>query len=163
MVPTRLQARAFQRRLAESGGALGVRVTTFDALYREILRAAGEVYVLLTGSIQHRLLRTLVVETGLTYYEPLRARPGFVLVVQGLIRELKAGGVFPEDFTAAVEAMGREPRLLELAELYTLYQRCLQQKGWADRAGLGWLAAEALARPPASRRRGLALPVRGWL
>ena len=65
VVPTQLQVRAWQRRLAEMGGALGVRVGTFDTLYREILRAAGEVYVLLTEPIQYRLLRALIAEAPL--------------------------------------------------------------------------------------------------
>ncbi|MGD8966524.1 MAG: DEAD/DEAH box helicase family protein, partial [Anaerolineae bacterium] len=33
LVPSRLQARAWRKRLAEAGGALGVRVSTFDDLY----------------------------------------------------------------------------------------------------------------------------------
>ncbi|MBN2005139.1 MAG: PD-(D/E)XK nuclease family protein [Anaerolineae bacterium] len=148
VVPTQLQARAWQRRLAESGGALGVRVGTFDALYRDILRAAGEVCVLLTEPIQYRLLRTLIEAAPLRHYAPLRARPGFAQVVQGLARELKAGAVHPDAFTHAIQAMGSEPRLLELAHLYTAYQERLQQQGWADFAGLGWLAAEALTRHP---------------
>ena len=41
VVPSQLQARAWQQRLAATGGALGVRVGTFDALYREVLAAAG--------------------------------------------------------------------------------------------------------------------------
>jgi ATP-dependent helicase/DNAse subunit B len=148
VVPTQLQVRAWQRRLAETGGALGVRVGTFDTLYREILRAAGEVYVLLTEPIQYRLLRALIAEAPLQHYAPLRTRPGFAQVVQGFVRELKAGGVPPDAFTDTVAAMGSEPRLLELAQLYTAYQERLQHEGWADFAGLGWLTAEALARHP---------------
>jgi len=148
VVPTQLQVHAWQRRLAETGGALGVRVGTFDTLYREILRAAGEVYVLLTEPIQYRLLRALIAEAPLQHYAPLRNRPGFAQVVQGFVRELKAGGVAPDAFTDAVVAMGGEPRLLELAHLYTAYQKRLQQEGWADFAGLGWLTAEALACHP---------------
>jgi RecB family exonuclease/superfamily I DNA/RNA helicase len=40
--------------------------------------------------------------------------------------------------------MGGEPRLGELAQIYASYQERLQAEGWADRAGLGWLALEAL-------------------
>ena len=148
VVPTQLQVRAWQRRLAETGGALGVRVGTFDTLYHEILRAAGEVYVLLSEPIQYRLLRALIADAPLQHYAPLRNRPGFAQVVQGFVRELKAGGVPPDAFADAVKSMGGEPRLLELAQLYTAYQERLQSEGWADFAGLGWLTAEALARHP---------------
>ena len=146
VVATGLQVRAWQRRLAEAGGALGVRVTTFDALYRDILRAAGEHYVLLTEPIQYRLLRALLDDVPLAHYAPLRTYPGFVQVLQGFVREMKAGAVHPDALTGALETLGGEPRLLELARLYAAYQTRVQREGWADFAGLGWLAVEALER-----------------
>jgi ATP-dependent helicase/DNAse subunit B len=146
LVPSRLQARAWRRRLAEAGGALGVRVSTFDDLYRHILHRAGATVTLLTDPVQFRLLRAVLGEAPLVHYAPLRMAPGFVLVLRDLIGELKAGGVFPEALSEALEVMGGEPRLVELAQLYAAYQERLQQEGWADYAGIGWLAAEALAR-----------------
>jgi ATP-dependent helicase/nuclease subunit B len=152
VVPTQLQVRAWQRRLAEAGGALGVRVGTFDVLYREILQAAGEVYARLTHPVQYRLLRLLIQEARLEHYEPLRALPGFAEEVLRLVRELKAGGVFPEALIEAAHSMGGEPRLLELAELYLAYQHHLQARDWADAAGIGWLAEEALDHHPDAGR-----------
>ncbi|MGD2147928.1 MAG: hypothetical protein PVH41_14630, partial [Anaerolineae bacterium] len=146
LVPSRLQARAWRRRLAEAGGALGVRVSTFDDLYRDILPRAGGTVTVLTDPVQFRLLRAVLAATPLVHYAPLRKTPGFVLVLRDLIGELKAGGVSPEAFSEAVEVMGGERRLVELAQLYAGYQERLQQEGWADYAGIGWLAAEALAR-----------------
>jgi len=146
VVSTRLQVAAWRRQLAEAGGALGVRVTTFEPLYAEILRATGQVYVLLGEPVQYRLLRTLIDDLPLEHYAPLRGFPGFAQVVLDLVRELKAGGVDPLAFGEAVETMGGEPRLAELARLYAAYQARLQAEGWADHAGLGWLAAEALER-----------------
>ncbi|MBN1178921.1 MAG: PD-(D/E)XK nuclease family protein [Anaerolineae bacterium] len=162
VVPTRLQVRAWKQRLAESGGALGVRVSTFDTLYRDVLGAAGETVIQLSEPIQYRLLRSLIVEAKLDHYAPLRAMPGFVQAVLDLIREFKAGGVFPEHLAAAVATMGNEPRLAELAQLYTAYQVRLQERGWADFAGVGWLAAEALERHPDLGRRWPALFVDGF-
>ncbi len=149
VVPTRLQARSWRRRVAESGGALGVHVGTFEDLYREILYAAGEVVTRLSDPIQFRLLRTLVDSLPLEHYAPLREAPGFVQVVRDLVRELKAGGVLPEDLAEAARGMGGEPRLVELAQIYTAYQERLQREGWADFAGVGWMAAEALECDPA--------------
>ncbi|MEA3377323.1 MAG: hypothetical protein U9R72_14120, partial [Chloroflexota bacterium] len=137
VVPSRLQVQAWRRRLAEAGGTLGVRVTTFDALYHEILDRAGVVVTRLTDPVQVRLLRALVDETPLTHYASLRAKPGFVQVLRDLIGELKAGGIFPEELTRAVDDMGGEARLAELARLYTAYQERLQQEGWEDYAGIG--------------------------
>lgn len=145
VVASHLQARSARRRLAGTGGAIGVRVLTFDRLYLELLDATGEVYVELSEPVQYRLIRSLVDTLPLNYYAALIDRPGFVQVLGGLIAELKAARVHPNDFTAAVAALGDEPRLAELARIYAAYQGQLQAYGWADRAGLGWLALEALA------------------
>jgi len=144
VVPSYLQMRAWRRRLAEAGGVIGVRVLTFDRLYAECLSAAGEVYTELSEPVQYRLIRAVVDELPLTHYAPLTDRPGFIQVLKELIGELKAARVWPERFTQAVAALGDEPRLRELAHVYAAYQKRLQDQGWADRAGLGWLAVEAL-------------------
>jgi ATP-dependent helicase/DNAse subunit B len=149
LVPSRLQARAWRRRLAEAGGALGVRVSTFDDLYRHILHQAGETVTVLTDPVQFRLLRAVLDEAPLSHYASLRRAPGFAGVLRDLIGELKAGGAFPDRLTEAVKTMGGEPRLVELAQLYGAYQERLQQEGWTDYAGTGWLADETLTRHPA--------------
>jgi len=118
VVPTHLQARAARRRLAEKRGAIGVRVLTFDGLYAEVLNAAGEIYVELSEPVQYRLIRALVDSLSLTHYAPLADRTGFIQVLQRLIGELKAARVHPDDFAAAVRALGDEPRLAELAQIY---------------------------------------------
>ncbi|MBL7199826.1 MAG: PD-(D/E)XK nuclease family protein [Anaerolineae bacterium] len=144
IVPDPLQARAWRRRLAQAGGSIGVRVLTFDQLYAECLSLAGEVYTELSEPVQYRLMRAIVGDLALVHYAPLTDRPGFVQVLQRLIGELKAARVWPEVFADAVRSMGGEPRLQELAWLYQTYQGRVQAQGWADRAGMGWLAVESL-------------------
>lgn len=80
----------------------------------------------------------------LIHYAPLTDRPGFIQVLEDLIAELKAARIWPDMFAQAVAALGDEPRLRELALVYAAYQERLQAQSWADRAGLGWLAVEAL-------------------
>jgi len=162
IVPTQLQVRAWKQRLAEAGGALGVHVGTFDTLYRELLDAAGKTVIRLSEPIQYRLLRSLIAEADLECYQPLRTMPGFIQAVHDLIRELKAGGVAPDAFAQAIAALGNEPRLADLARLYTAYQLQLQQHGWADFAGIGWLAAEALEEHPEIGTQWTALFVDGF-
>jgi ATP-dependent helicase/DNAse subunit B len=163
VVPTHLQVRACRRRLAEAGGAIGVRVLTFDRLYAECLSAAGEVYTELSEPVRYRLLRAIVDDLQLAHYAPLTARPGFVHVLEQLVGELKAAKVFPETLTDSVAALGDEPRLRELAQIYAAYQMCLRARGWADRAGLGWLAVEALEeRAPDVARDWQLLAVDGF-
>ncbi len=148
-LPTTLQVRAWRRRLAAAGGAIGVRLLTFDQLYAECLSAAGQVYTELSPPVRYRLVRAIIDETPLQHYRPLADRPGFVQVLERLIAELKGARIPPERFAAAVAATGDEPRLRELAMLYAAYQLRLQERSWADRAGMGWLAVAALQSAPA--------------
>jgi len=143
-LPTRVQIRAWRRRLARDGGAMGVRLLTFDRLYAECLSSAREAYTELSEPVQYRLIRAIVDSAVLSHYAPLRDRPGFIHVLQRLIREWKAARIWPHELLKAIAALGDEPRLRELALIYAAYQERLQQQGWADRAGLGWLAVEAL-------------------
>ncbi|MGB8645010.1 MAG: PD-(D/E)XK nuclease family protein [Anaerolineae bacterium] len=144
VVPSNLQVRACRRRLADAGGSIGVRIITFAQLQVECLNLAGEIYTELTDPVQYRLIRTIVDHQPLTHYQSLQSRPGFTQILQHLIAELKAARIDPDRFRQAVAALGDEPRLAELALIYAEYQRRLQQEGWADLAGMAWLAVEAL-------------------
>jgi len=162
-VPTQLQVRAWRQSLAAEGGAIGVRVGTFDALYHSCLDAAGEAYTELSDPIQYRLLRALVDELPLVHYSPLKDRPGFIQVLQKLVGEWKAARIQPAALEHAVADMGSEPRLGELVAIYDAYQKRLQTEGWADRAGVAWLALEALQeRAPAVGRDWPLLIVDGF-
>jgi ATP-dependent helicase/nuclease subunit B len=144
VVPSGLQVRAWRRRLAEAGGAIGVRVFTFAQLYADCLIAAGEAYTEVGEAVQYRLIRQIVDDLHLAHYAPIIDRPGFFQILVEMIAELKAARVRPKQLSAAVAALGDEPRLAELARIYSAYQERLQERQWADGAGLGWLAVEAL-------------------
>ena len=146
--PTRFgrQVRALRRRLALAGGALNVRLLTFDRLYAECLNAAGEAYTELSEPVLYRLIRSQL--DHLTYYAPLVNLPGFTSSLQSLFAEFKAALITPEDLTAAVAALGNDARLAELALIYSRYQQQLHAQSSADRIGLGWLALEVLRATP---------------
>jgi len=148
VVPSQLQARAFHRRLAQAGGAIGVRVLTFDQLVTECLEATGEVHVALDDAVRYRLIRAIVDSLPLDHYAPLAGSPGFIQALGDLIKELKAGMIPAGPFVTAVAAIGNEPRLRELALVYAAYQERLQASGWADREGRVWLASQALEQAP---------------
>lgn len=168
IVPTHLQARHLRRRLAEEGGGMGIRIQTFDRLVADCLNATGETYTELSPPVRYRLLRSVVdaLASGdglsLEHYRSLVTRPGFIRALEGIIGEMKAGMILPRSFARAVEAMGNEPRLRELADIYTAYQQQLQQNNWADREGLIWLAVEALKRHPELGRDWPLLAVDGF-
>ena len=162
-VPTSLQARAWRSRLAAAGGAIGIHILTFDQLAAACLNEARETYTQLSNPVEYRLLRTVIDRQELRHYAPLKTKPGFVQVTQQLIAELKSARVMLVDFATAVTQSGGEARLTELADLYTAYQTELQNEGWADRVGLHWLAAEALAeRAPNACRNWPLLIVDGF-
>ena len=141
VLPTPLQVHAWQRRLAAQGGALGVRLLTFDNLYKTVLNGAQESYTLLEDPVEYRLLRAVVDELTLPHYGALGNRPGFIQVMRAFIGELKGAQIWPDDYLASV---GDEARLRELGMIYSQYQERLQAQKWADHPGLGWLAVEAL-------------------
>lgn len=158
VVATPLQARAFNVRLAAAGGALGVRVLTFDELYITLIEQARVVCTEVDGAVRHRLLRTAVddlMRSGrLDFYRNLVARPGFVAALEGLIVEWKGANIRPARLVTALEQANAEPRLRELAAIFARYQALLDDNGWTDRAGLGWRALHVLAdndlQPPAA-------------
>lgn len=145
-VASRLQVQSWHRRLAEAGGAIGVRVMTFDELYLACLGAAGQNYDRVEDTVEFRLLQNVITEQELRHYEAIQHLPGFALALQSFIKEMKGARVLPQKLLEAIEAIGDSPRLKELGQLYDQYQRRLQQPGWADYAGFGWLAVEALEK-----------------
>lgn len=144
-VSTSLQAHAFRERLARAGGALGVRILTFDELVTACLNSAGEAFTELSDAVQYRLLRTIIDRLPLDHFAPLKSKPGFIQLLQEMITELKFAQIEPPAFQVAAVELGSEPRLTELAVIYQSYQERLQAREWADRVGLYWLAAESLA------------------
>ncbi len=140
-VSSALQAQSARTRLAANGGALGARIMLFDGLYRLCLDQAGERIIEPDEPVLYRLLRDVIDATPLRFYDGIRRTAGFIQTVSERIAELKAGRVDP---AALAETAGDDPRLAEIAAIYDRYQRALRERGWADRAGLGWLALEAL-------------------
>ncbi|MDT8305684.1 MAG: PD-(D/E)XK nuclease family protein [Anaerolineae bacterium] len=148
-VASPLQRWALRRRIADAGGAIGIRTALFSDLYHELLQTAagsGESYTLLSDPVQYRLLRTLVQALDLRYFAQLVDRPGFIQMLQQLIAEFKGARIDPAALARVLPP--ENERLTELALVYTAYQKRLQEEQWADRAGMGWLAVEALEQTP---------------
>ncbi len=146
VVPTHTSAASFRRRLALEGGALGATVLRFDGLYAEVLARAAQFLPIADEPVVHRMVRAAVDSLhdagALTYYAPIRRSPGFVRAIAENVAELKRA-LLPAG--QLMEALGEaEPRLQEMALIYRAYQSLMQQHGWADREGAGWLAVRAL-------------------
>lgn len=149
IVPDRLQAAAFRRRLAAAGGVLGVQVGTFGDLYRSILEHAGNYIPVAPSPFSHRLLQEIIdraVQQGdIKHFAPLRLAPGFALALRDVFAELKRSMIYPDQFLGSTQSNGT-PAQKELAFLYDRYQSYLRDLNWADQDGLSWLAVETLKK-----------------
>jgi len=148
VVPSRMQANIFRRRLADAGGAIGIQVNTFEEIAQNILDLAGVYQTRITEIAQTQIMGAILENCSLEYYAGIRAKPGLIQKVLELIRELKTGGIQPEIFEDAVKNTDGGPRLSELASIYTAYQDKFQAEKWTDYAGELWLAAEMLEANP---------------
>jgi len=150
LVPDQLQVAAFKRRLAQAGGTLGVRVTTFPFLYRQLLQSCGRDVPHASSSLIHRIIQQVVEEEAdsgkLVYFTPLQNMPGFIQSLREAFAELKNGMVKPEDFTAV--AKGGPLATKELARLYACFQERVRTLVMADQEGYAWLAIKELGANP---------------
>ncbi len=140
------QAADFRKRLASSGGAIGVRIATFSDLFKEILEKASRRLAIASPAIVHRLIQSAICAADIQYYANLRGLPGFTLTVENVIRELERSLISPSKFADAY-GPDRQPNL-ELASIYQQYQILLGQIDWTDCEGNAWLALEALENDP---------------
>ena len=148
VLPSQLQVMDFNTRLAKAGGVMGVKVSTIIDLANEILELGGIYPLILSENLQIKVLRAVLEGLDLTYYRAIKSKPGFVRSCLNIIRELKAGGITPDEFFSAAERSLVGPRLIELGLIYSAYQNLLRENGWEDRAGSIWMAAGILAERP---------------
>jgi ATP-dependent helicase/nuclease subunit B len=150
IVPDRLQAAAFRKRLASGGGALGVQVSRFEDLYQSILEHAGKFVPSASFPLLHRLVQETVdrsVEQGeLVKLAPLQLFPGFITTLREVFAELKRGLVAPDNFTEFARTGSNT--LKDLAILYSRYQARLEELNLADPEGFSGLAASLMEKQP---------------
>lgn len=143
IVPDRLQAYAFRGRISVAGGAIGVHTGTFGDLYHQILWDADEPVPVTSDPMAQRFLQDSIRRVeGIEHFAPISDMPGFHKLLAGTINELKLARVWPDDFIEWTE--GQPDGLGEIAQIYRAYQANLADIGWADSAGISWLATESL-------------------
>lgn len=134
IVPDRTQAAAFRRRLAQSGGALGVQVGRFPDLFKSLLEHSGETLPLASQPLINRLIQETVDDAvtkgDIPYFAPLQFFPGFILALRDSFAELKRAMVTPQQFTEYTSTGSAGQK--DLARLYAAFQNHLASIGWAD-------------------------------
>ena len=148
VVPDRLQAAAFRRRLASDGGALGGYVGRFEDLYHHILESEGIAVPVASAPLLHRLVvetvDTAIADGKIHHYASLQGAPGFHEALRDTFAELKRALIYPEQFIEFSKNSSLAQQ--EMALLYARYQSRLKELNWSDQDGLGWLAVNVLIR-----------------
>jgi len=146
---TARQEAAFRTRLIERQprAAFNVEFFNFYSLYHRVLAMVGIPQRALSEPARIGLLRAIIRAAPLQHYAAIRDLPGFATSTARLIAELKQQRIAPEALTQAAAQLG-QPRLTELAAIYTAYQTTLRTKNLVDSEGEGWLALEAVRAHP---------------
>ena len=146
VVPDRLQAVAFRRRLAQAGGSLGTQVGRFNDLFRNILEENGIFVPRATYPLTHHLIKGVVdqaVESGqIPYFAALQDFPGFIQVLRESFTDLKRALVEPQTLLDYVQQGA--PGQQELALIYQHYQQRLQTLQYADEEDVNNLTVRKL-------------------
>jgi ATP-dependent helicase/nuclease subunit B len=135
----------FFRNLVRRRGV--VKVTTIDAIPREILRLNGKengknlVSRYTQRCIVEQAINYLAEKGKLPYFKGLVGKKGFSDSVLHLLEELETSYVSPEEFKEAVLGWNREAsqggaRDLEVTLIYSVYQTIMDSRNLCDLAGL---------------------------
>lgn len=150
VVPDRMQAFAFNRRLAKAGGAIGVRVGTFGDLYTNLLRRADLIVPVASEPVIHRLIMGAIhavkAQGGLEAYTPIAEMPGFANMLRNTFAELKRALVEPDELIQI--ASGTSAEMEEIGRLFSAYENRLRRINWTDPEGLNQKAIDALVNDP---------------
>lgn len=162
LLATKRQEVAFRQRMVDLQNERSVYFNAeffnFYELNNRLLNLAGQPPRRMSESSRIGLLRHLIrqqaQQSQLQNFGGIAETPGFLRIVADLIYELKQNLVIPETYMAV--AATQKDR--ELAHIYDVYQRIVQDKNLVDREGEGWLAlAEARDHPSLARNVALLL------
>lgn len=144
IVPESYPAYLFRKRLASKSGLIGIKVGTFFSFYKEILEINHQFFPVANQSVKNRVLNEAIDEcfntNKISYYSKIINFPGFRQELIENISTLKRNMIFPEAFLEYGKKTDKG--LLEYAEIYSIYQKYLNELKIADSEGLSWLAVD---------------------
>ncbi|WP_458862218.1 PD-(D/E)XK nuclease family protein [Acidaminobacterium chupaoyuni] len=150
VVPEMLSHETERRLLKECGNPISryAEVLTFQRMAARILKEAGETPRFLDAGgrvlTMYRALRNS--ESGLCYFKTAGMRPELVEKLAGIIDELKACCVSPEQLMQAAENLGvTKEKVSDLSLIYAAYERLCENAALDDKELLS-VAEEALGK-----------------
>jgi len=154
VVPTRADAEHYQRELAGTGAALGVRVERFAGLIAEAVRRAGLDEPVLGAVARERMLEAIAGRAGgADAPAGISVAPGFVRALGEMFAELQVRRVTPARLSQALSswrsADGLAGHATELERLYGEYRATLRRLGRADPEQRAAHALDVLRERPA--------------
>jgi ATP-dependent helicase/DNAse subunit B len=154
VVPRRRDVEAYRRELAGGGVALGITVTDFAGLLREMARRTGTSGRSLGELALERVASAVAAEQGprLRTLGAAAATDGFPAALARLGSEISAARCDPARFALAMaiwgRAEGRRDFAADLATLNGAYAARLERLGAPEPEAHAWVVLDALRRRP---------------
>jgi len=121
-------------------GFLGSRIFTFDNLVNLVVEDINE----LSHTGKNYLLRDIVDNLDLKYFQPIKKYSGFYSILSSFISELKQGQIMPNAFLQKLQKKGINNKDKELSYIYSAYQKKLNKLNIYDHEGKFWQAQKIL-------------------
>ena len=155
LAPNRVALTQIQDQLLENSAQafLAPNLYTFSAFADTLITRSQRRIRPVARLQKRRLLQHVIRETleqgDINHFAQVAHTPGFAIQVDEFIAELKRADVWPDLFQRwAAKREDRQP--LEMATLYTAYQRALHRGELYDAEGRFWAAREILDNQPSA-------------
>ncbi len=146
IVPDRLQAAGFRRRLTARSIATRVEVSVFHRYANQVLEQGGGEKKLIGSQLALRLiqnaLRDVAEREPFIHYAQVWQTAGFARLMLDVCAQFEKNGLSPNSVTATVETTTQT----EIARIYRVFQEMLNASAWVSPAGLLSAAAETIRR-----------------
>ena len=151
IVPDKQQMAFWKKILALSSvsgrcsGIIGTDVTSFSRLAMNILEKSGSSRKTIPGRLDMLCVKEAVSAASkkepLSYFSPIRTKPGVTEVIAKAVHKLQRGCVLPETLRKESQS---DPKISDTARIYSEYLDLLDRHGWVGAAGLLNAAADVL-------------------
>lgn len=153
LVHNRSKASYLRKRIAWSGGAVGVIVGTFTTFCQEILERNGQFLPIMPAAMESRVIQEVLAEANQTgalkVFGSIQNKPGLISVLSEAFTDLQGGLIEPEEI---LDSAVSNPIEREIGGLYCLFLNKAGEHDWIHPEQLNLKASDALVNAPALAR-----------